>query len=364
MRPISFLKGLFAVAVSGSLLLISNLNGAYLTSASGRAIGFAEMKVVERFPHQGYLQGLAWSLDGTKLVTLSGFGSAITIWDTSNGKKLTEISQYGAAYSGNSIAWTKDGLVLSSVGSKSPKDSIFSVGLWDAATGSRIKNIPGPPIPEGDRRPNQAEYFVLSKSGSLLAMRLFRSPSQIIIFNTSDWSILQIIQMPAPPSGEIGSPTALAFSLDERSLAVMNVRHLQMVDIKDGTIKRSVLAYEHAGSIVRSLKYSPDGRFLATAPNLFDATKETGPVRIWDSSTFELIARLPGPQTSVRMIDWNVDGTELAVAGADKSLRVWRLDKSTAKLVFDFGNASAGVVAFSSDGRLAAGDKTSALIFK
>ena len=61
------------------------------------------------------------------------------------------------------------------------------------------------------------------------------------------------------------------------------------------------------------------------------------------------------------MISWTQDGAKLAAAGADGVVQVLQMkpDVRTSKVVSEFRDARAGVVAFSPDGTLAAGGQFS-----
>jgi WD40 repeat protein len=141
--------------------------------------------------------------------------------------------------------------------------------------------------------------------------------------------------------------------------------------LEDGSVVFSVLAYEHsnlrAGPVVESLAYNPYGNLIAGAPIFFPSLiDDTGPVRIWNAANGELMVKLPTRNGSFRMISWTQDGAKLAAAGADGIVQVLQIepDVGKSKVVFEFGDALAGVVAFSPDGRLAAGGRTSVMIIK
>jgi len=362
----------------GASLLVALLLGAGIPAGISRDSAEAKndeavrMKVVQQLVLKDYLQGIAWNSDGSRLATLSAFGSVITIWDAQSWQKLREISQYAATYAGDSIAWTRDGMVLASAGAKVPDDGIYSMNLWNPETGELVKRIAGPPVVEGEWKHNQAGKFVISRSGSLLAMRLLHITNQLVVFDTRDWSIRRILEIAAPPSAQRGNVTSFAFSHDERSIALVNNRDLQRISLDDGSIIFSVPAYEapeqSAGPNVVSLKYNnSNGNLLASAPIFFPSlTDHTGPVRIWDATDGRLLAKLPTDPVSFRTVDWSPDGSKLAAAGGDGIVEVFDVvrDGTKAKLIFKFGDAKAGVVVFSPDGSLAAGGRNSVTIIK
>lgn len=329
-----------------------------------------DMKVVQRLLHKNYVQGLSWSPDGSKLATLSAFGSLITIWDSQDWKKLREISQYSAAYSGASIIWVANDRVLTSAGAKSPDDGIYSMNLWDSNTGSLAKRIPGPPPSFGVRIQNQAAAFALSSDGSLLAMTLNRAPNQLVLFETREWSIRQILPIASSPSSS-GNASSFAIAPDLCCIAIANGRHLQLIDLREGKVKFSVLAYEkngvQAGPVISSLKFSPDGSVLASSSIFFSATSGGGgPIRIWDSSSGSLIAKLSRGESSVPVIDWSPDGKRLAAVEDDRMGKIWEFGptKAQSNLIFQTEVKPSGVVAFARDGALAIGDGVSVLIVR
>ena len=71
---------------------------------------------------------------------------------------------------------------------------------------------------------------------------------------------------------------------------------------------------------VTSVAWSPDGSQLASASG--DNT-----VRIWDASTGQEVSQLQGHSESVRSVAWSPDGSQLASASDDKTVRIW--DAST-----------------------------------
>ena len=365
-------QGSRLAAIVALLAFLSSMGRGYGESLqSAKGSGGVDTQIVQRLSLKNYLQAIAWSPDGTRLAALSNFGNLITIWDARSWQKIREISQFGGTYAGDSLAWTSDGMVIASAGAKVPEDGIYSLNLLNPNTGELVKRILGPTVPEGAWKHNQAAKFVLSNDRSLLAMTFLHVSNQLVVFDTSSWTVKRVFDIAAPSSAQMGSARSFAFSSTNDVIAIANSRDLQTISLEDGSVVFSVLAYEqsrpHVGPIVVSLAYNPDGTLIAGAPTFFPATaNDTGPVRIWNAANGELIAKLPAGDGSFRMVSWSPDGAKLAAAGADGIVRLLQIKPNVGKsrVIFRIGDAAAGVVAFSPDGTLAAGGQTSVMIIK
>ena len=351
------------------LMLLAGLTSEQtLVAADDKKGGAATMKVIQRLPHKNYVQGLAWNSDGSKLATLSDFGATVTIWNTKTWGKEREIRQYSAAYSGPGIGWTHDGKLLTSAGAKTQPEGIYSMNLWDPDTGALIKRIEGPPIPPGATKHNQANRIAVSKSGSLAAIILGPIRNIVPIFGAPDWSITRIIELGGASPLTVGAATALAFAPDDQSMVIANGGNLEIIDLQNGHTRLSVRGYQRVegvvGPIVAALMFSPDGKYLASAPNFFRPEPDHGPVRIWDTASGNLVLALPGAEAATRTISWSADGARLAVV-SDLKLRVWNVrDLKKAEIVFELDKVEGLAVGFSASGLLAVTNDFSVLVFR
>ncbi|WFD32340.1 general transcription repressor [Malassezia sp. CBS 17886] len=145
------------------------------------------------------------------------------------------------------------------------------------------------------------------------------------------------------------------FSPDGRYLATGCNRSAQIYDVKSGA-KTSVLQDTPSGGhedlYIRSVCFSPDGKYLATGT-------EDRQIHIWDIAERKVKMLLSGHKQEIYSIEYSQDGRILASGSGDKTVRIWDMDTGEAAHVFYTSpglNYGPGVttIAISPDGRLVA----------
>lgn len=103
----------------------------------------------------------------------------------------------------------------------------------------------------------------------------------------------------------------------------------------------------HVGDVT-DVAFSPDGSIVASA-------SEDGTIRLWRVSSGELVLSIEGHEDQVLSLDFSPDGAYIASGSDDRTLRLWQVEDGD--LVWEAGNQLLGrvlEVAFSPDGTLVA----------
>ncbi|MCB8943613.1 MAG: NACHT domain-containing protein [Ardenticatenaceae bacterium] len=201
----------------------------------------------------------------------------------------------------------------------------------------------------------------LSPDGKLLAMGDYAS--DIHVWHLADRQKLFTCQ------GHTRPVWGLAFSPDgSRLYSSSDDETVRVWDATNGRLQQTLTG--HTG-MIRALALSPDGRYLATPS--YDQT-----IKIWRLETRDWgLAHSPVPSLQspitltahtgyVRAAAFSPDNTLLATGGADKTIRIWRLETGDSNLsisqslVSSLQSHDGGIfcVAFSPDGQLLASAST------
>jgi WD40 repeat protein len=280
-----------AVSPDGKLAALAGYREVRLVDAASRAT----LRTLTG--HRGSVTDVAFSSDGTKLVSAAGepglFGE-INLWNVADGALVwTIVGHRDSLYA---VAISADGKRIASGGYDQ------EIKLWDASTGREERTITGH---------NGAVFdLAFSPNGQLLASASADRTVKL-------WEVATGNRL-----GTFGQPLkeqyAVVFSPDGHRVAAGGVdnriRVWQIGDTaKEGTNPLELTRFAHEGAIVE-LAWSRDGKTLVSSA-------EDRTVRVWEAD--RVIERLSLPAQP----DWPA---ALALAADNKTLLVGRLDGSFA----------------------------------
>jgi WD40 repeat protein/predicted Ser/Thr protein kinase len=283
--------------------------------------------------HGDKLTALAFSADGSRLLSGAGDGT-LFLWDVVSRRPLLGPLR-GHAAEVESVAFHPDRTILASAGTDS------AVHLWRARDGESLGALQGH---EGN-----VYRVAFSPDGRLLASAATDGTARVWRPATrSDVCVLR---------GHSSYVYPVAYSPDGRLLASGGWDN--KVRLWDAATGQQLASFEDPDTGMRdrqvvSLAFGPGGDVLAVAAH------RKGLVRLWQPSTGRLLATLSGPDRLVVHLAVSPDGNRLVGVSDDNSVRVWDLTthQELALLPGPQGKwadfSERGSVAFSPDGRFLA----------
>lgn len=142
--------------------------------------------------------------------------------------------------------------------------------------------------------------------------------------------------------------TSVAFSIDDKLLAIGLKDHIQLVDVSGKLATRTINV---KSGQVRSIAFSPDGKLMAAG--------SYQNVTLFNALTFERIQELKGHRGFVTSVAFSPDSHRLATGCEDEVARIWTVPGESPPLVIKGHQFPVNGVAWSADGTLlatAAGD--------
>jgi WD40 repeat protein len=301
--------------------------------------------------HKGYVSHVAWSPDGTRLLTAGGTSGFITLWDVAAAKQL-QTTEYGNPI--YSISFAKSG---NHVATSAAKAGTY---IADATT---LKTVHALQEALGD-----ATAVAFSPDGKLLAAG---SSKQTVVYDVESGQAKHKLPSPgyalawtpaggllvAPQNGAVvpHSPGDLAMG------KALPVHAAGIVLSADGANLFALMSAHvthwqmEKANIVRQIEVG-DVQYLSWGANrpLLSGLHTKSP-KLWDPATGKLLATLGGHTDAVTAVAWAANGKTLVTASNDKTAVVW--ESPSGKLLRTLGDHGGAVTAVSmaGDGKIATG---------
>ena len=273
-----------------------------------------------RLDHRERVMWLAWSPDGTRLVTASVDGTA-AIW-TDRGQKLHALE----AHTGEVLfaTFSPDGTRIVTTANDA------TARLWDAATGESRGVLP-------------------ASKGSVRDARFSSDGSRVV--SCGDDGVARIWRLaggaaPAAPEVQLapaeGRIRSCRWSPDDGRIATAGgtrtESRVRLWDPATGAMLHE-LPHEAAGP----LAFAPDGALLASAGG-------DGVARLWDVATGARRAELIGHAGAILDAAFAPDGARLATSSRDNTARVWTVATGKLEVTLRGHLDAVSSVGFSPDG--------------
>jgi WD40 repeat protein len=308
----------------------------------------------------GYLVGnqrvrsVSFSPDG-KMLASAGFEGELILWDVETHRKLTSLQlSFPALYDNFDVLFSPKGNILAAGGET-------GVVLFDLSRNQ--------PVLISNWNIGPVSSLSFNSSGELLAIGR-RDESTIALLDVANQTVVATLHPQGDNSNSFGIPSntgsQVAFRQDGRILAGSWNHLITIWDITDSSKLKTIATLDVGNEVVTSLKFSPDGKKLASGGNggsvaLWDAVKFEkightlksilgmiydlaftpdgstlasdggGPnpqdkaIVLWDVENQTQITNLMGHSDAVVSIDFNPNGTILASGSADKTIMLWKM---------------------------------------
>ncbi|AFZ24332.1 WD40 repeat-containing protein [Cylindrospermum stagnale PCC 7417] len=237
--------------------------------------------------HTSQVWSIAFSPDGEKIVSSSD-DHTVKLWDTATGQCLRNFKGYTNAF--RLIAFSPDGKTLVSGSGDS------QVRLWNVEEGACLKTLPG--------HTSLVVSVAFSPNGNTLAS----GSSAVKLWDSSTGLCLKTLH------GHSNWVWSVNFSPDGNTLLTgSGDRTLKLWDVQTGECLKTLQGHT---DWVWCTVFSPNGQTLASASGDRSA-------KLWDANTGVCLITLKGHRNGVWSIAFSPDGKLAATASDDRTIKLW-----------------------------------------
>ena len=280
----------------------------------------SQKSTIQAAGHRDWFPTLAFSPDGTKLVSVGAEGTIVS-WRPDHLIRLTDVK------TGRELATLQyvsgvDKLTFSPDGKTVAFSGFGEIRLWNTETGDEQA------IPLADLKAGMPHNI------PIVSALAFSPDGRWIVSGTQGgkiqmWDVATgeaLVAFAAPTEQEnLGGISALGFSPDRTLLAVGTHNHIHLWDVNTGHKLFSVSTLHKRGNMrfygnPEPLVFSPDGTILVNGLN-------HGAIQLWDVTTGNQITVLDGHTQKVETLNFSPDGKTLVSTAMDGTILLWDWDE-------------------------------------
>jgi WD40 repeat protein/serine/threonine protein kinase len=293
---------------------------------------------------EGAVGVVAFSPDGKRLAApaRSDQGGEVKMWDAQTGQELTTFKGHTGTIS--SVAFSPDGKRLACGGSRLDVtkavgkriDGAGEVKVWDVQTGRELlvlKHTGSVSVaysPDGKRLASAGQ----KPDGTPLAGAGQKSGPAAVVGEVKVWDAetgQEVFAVDAPAA--LQRPRTVAYSPDGKRLTQVSRsvsdNESSTMTVWNAQTGRELLTKKTHGQVA-TVAFSPDGKRLATGAVAWSGTGALidRAIRVWDAETGQELYSLKGHAMEVTSVAFSPDGSRLASASRDGTVKVWNATTS------------------------------------
>ncbi len=294
-------------------------------------------EVVAVLGHADWVRSAVFSPDGSKIVTASG--ETVRVWNTETGEVVAVLKGH--------TSWVRSA-VFSPDGSKIATASGETVRVWDAETGEVVAELKGHTswVRSAVFSPDGSKIVTVS-GGTVRVWNVETGEVVVVLEGYINWfdGVVAVFSPDGSKIVTISWETFRGWNGEKRlrPLPFTTLTTAGTVRVWNAETGEVVAVLKGHTDWVRSAVFSPDGSKIATA-------SEDGTARVWETGTGEVVAVLKGHTDWVGSAAFNPDGSKIATASRDETVRVWESETGEVVAVLEGHTGSVHTAIFSPDG--------------